>query len=50
MMNGYEALARLTHNRESASIPVMALTANGMNKDVKRGLEHTIRQILDGKE
>ena len=37
-MNGYEALARLTHNRETASIPVMALTANAMHKDVERGL------------
>jgi len=37
-MNGYEALARLTHNRATASIPVMALTANAMQKDVERGL------------
>ena len=37
-MNGYEALARLTHNRETAAIPVMALTANAMHKDVERGL------------
>ena len=37
-MNGYEALARLTRNRETASIPVMALTANAMHKDVERGL------------
>jgi signal transduction histidine kinase/ActR/RegA family two-component response regulator len=37
-MNGYEALARLTRNRETASIPVMALTANAMRKDVERGL------------
>jgi CheY-like chemotaxis protein len=37
-MDGYEALARLTHNPETASIPVMALTANAMRKDVERGL------------
>lgn len=37
-MNGYEALARLARNRDTASIPVMALTANAMRKDVERGL------------
>jgi len=37
-MNGYEALARLARDGKTASIPVMALTANAMRKDVERGL------------
>lgn len=37
-MNGYEALARLRQDRKTASIPVMALTANAMRGDVTRGL------------
>jgi signal transduction histidine kinase/CheY-like chemotaxis protein len=38
-MNGYEALARLRADRLTASIPVIALTANAMERDVARGLE-----------
>jgi len=37
-MSGYEALARLRANPATAGIPVMALTANAMEKDIARGL------------
>jgi len=38
-MNGYEALAQLQANPVTASIPVIALTANAMERDVTRGLQ-----------
>jgi len=37
-MNGYEALAQLRQNPATAAIPVMALTANAMPRDIERGL------------
>jgi CheY-like chemotaxis protein len=37
-MDGYEALKCLKHNPVTASIPVIALSANAMQKDVERGL------------
>jgi signal transduction histidine kinase/ActR/RegA family two-component response regulator len=37
-MDGYEAFARLKRDPLTAPIPVMALTANAMSKDVARGL------------
>jgi CheY-like chemotaxis protein len=37
-MNGYEALSHLKENPATASIPVIALSANAMEKDVDRGL------------
>ena len=37
-MDGYEALRNLKQNPETASIPVVAITANAMGRDVARGL------------
>jgi CheY-like chemotaxis protein len=37
-MNGFEALTHLKQNPATASIPVIALSANAMEKDVERGL------------
>jgi signal transduction histidine kinase/CheY-like chemotaxis protein len=37
-MDGYEALALLKRNPATSAIPVMALTAHAMQKDVARGL------------
>lgn len=38
-MSGYEALFCLRQNPATAAIPVMALSANAMDRDVMRGLE-----------
>jgi len=38
-INGLEALERISDNAETANIPVIALTANAMQKDVERGRE-----------
>jgi CheY-like chemotaxis protein len=38
-MNGYEALRCLRENPVTAAIPVIALSANAMPRDVARGLE-----------
>jgi CheY-like chemotaxis protein len=37
-ISGYEALARLKQDPRTRAIPVMALTANAMRKDVARGI------------
>ncbi|HEX2565860.1 MAG TPA: ATP-binding protein [Burkholderiales bacterium] len=37
-MSGYEALVQLKQHAATAAIPVMALSANAMEKDVARGL------------
>lgn len=37
-MNGFEALARLQQNPATKVIPVVALSANAMERDVKKGL------------
>jgi len=37
-MSGYEALAQLKQHAATADIPVMALSANAMEKDVARGI------------
>jgi PAS domain S-box-containing protein len=38
-MNGYEALAKLKRQSETATIPVVALSAAAMPKDIQRGVE-----------
>jgi len=38
-MNGYEALVCLRENPATATIPVMALSANAMDGDAMRGIE-----------
>ena len=38
-MNGYEALGKLRGHSETAHIPVIALSAEAMANDIKRGLE-----------
>jgi CheY-like chemotaxis protein len=38
-MNGYEALGCLRRDPATAAIPVMALSANAMDRDVMRGIE-----------
>jgi len=38
-MNGFEALKHLRARSETRAIPVIALTAAAMPKDVRRGLE-----------
>ena len=38
-MDGYEALRRLKENPVTKDIPVIAISANAMPKDIKRGLE-----------
>jgi len=37
-MNGYEVLRRLKSNRDTADIPVIFLTAHGIDKNELRGL------------
>jgi CheY-like chemotaxis protein/anti-sigma regulatory factor (Ser/Thr protein kinase) len=38
-MNGYEALTRLKRQSETAAIPVVALSAAAMPKDIQKGME-----------
>ncbi len=38
-MNGYEALALLQSDPTTAHIPVLALTANAMKRDIEHGME-----------
>ena len=38
-MNGFEALALLKNDPLTSRIPVIAITANGMERDIKRGLD-----------
>jgi signal transduction histidine kinase/CheY-like chemotaxis protein len=45
-MDGYQALARLRDYVDTKHIPVIALTANAMPSDVKRGLEAGFLQYL----
>jgi signal transduction histidine kinase/ActR/RegA family two-component response regulator len=45
-MDGYEALALLHSYPDTRNIPVIALTANAMPSDVKRGLEAGFLQYL----
>jgi signal transduction histidine kinase/ActR/RegA family two-component response regulator len=45
-MDGFEALARLKGFVDTKHIPVIALTANAMPSDVKRGLEAGFLQYL----
>jgi CheY-like chemotaxis protein len=45
-MDGYEALARLQSFVDTSNIPIIALTANAMPSDVKRGLEAGFLQYL----
>lgn len=37
-MDGYEVLAELRRDAQTAGIPVIALTANAMASDIERGL------------
>jgi signal transduction histidine kinase/ActR/RegA family two-component response regulator len=45
-MDGYEALARLRSYVDTRHIPIIALSANAMPSDVKRGLEAGFLQYL----
>lgn len=45
-MNGYEAVKILKSNKMTASIPVVALTANAMQKSVKEGLDAGFERYL----
>lgn len=38
-INGYEALGILSHDPITADIPVLAISANAMPRDIKKGLE-----------
>ena len=38
-MNGFEALSILQQDKNTSSIPVIALTANAMERDIKMGLD-----------
>ncbi len=38
-MNGFEALGHLQRDKRTCDIPVVALTANAMERDIRRGLE-----------
>ena len=45
-MNGYEALKVLQSDPATAHIPVLALTANAMPRDIKNGLEAGFFQYI----
>jgi len=53
-MNGYEVLSKLKENKNLSSIPVVAISANAMTRDVEKGLEagfdHYIKKPIDIKE
>ena len=38
-MNGFEVLKRIRKMEEFESIPVLAITANAMENDVKKGMD-----------
>ncbi|MDP1928863.1 MAG: PAS domain S-box protein [Thiobacillus sp.] len=45
-MNGFEALSRLRENSATRDIPVVAVTANAMPRDVERGKAAGFREYL----
>ncbi|MDH5392853.1 MAG: ATP-binding protein [Gammaproteobacteria bacterium] len=45
-MNGYEAVKLLKTEKQTASIPVIALSANAMQKSVKQGMESGFERYL----
>ena len=45
-MDGFQALARLQYNERTADIPVIALSASAMPKDVERGLKAGFQNYL----
>lgn len=53
-MNGYEVLKQLRNNNDTCDIPVIAVSANAMQKDIKKGLDagfyRYITQPVDVKE
>ena len=44
-MNGYEALKILKNDPEINDIPVIAVSANGMQKDIDKALNHGVRGL-----
>ena len=45
-MDGYEALKHLRDTKETQNIPVLAISANAMPKDIERGLEAGFKEYL----
>jgi CheY-like chemotaxis protein len=45
-MSGFEVLAQLRRETDTASIPVVALTANAMPSDIERGLSAGFARYL----
>ena len=45
-MSGYEVMAELQADASTAGIPVVALSANAMPKDVKKGVEAGFKSYL----
>ncbi|MGK0179462.1 MAG: PAS domain S-box-containing protein [Nitrospinales bacterium] len=45
-MDGYEALKRLQHMEETHDIPVIALSANAMQKDIDRAIEAGFKDYI----
>lgn len=45
-IDGYEVLARLKAAKETAGIPVVAISANAMPGDIRRGLEAGFKEYL----
>ena len=45
-MNGYQVLAELKNRTRTASIPVIAITANAMRRDIERGKQAGFAEYL----
>jgi CheY-like chemotaxis protein len=45
-MDGFEVLRHLKSNPVTCNIPVVAVTANAMQRDIKRGLEEGFTAYL----
>ncbi|MBF0265127.1 MAG: PAS domain S-box protein, partial [Gammaproteobacteria bacterium] len=45
-MNGYEVLEKIKSNLTAAKVPVIAITANALSRDIRRGLESGFEAYL----
>ena len=45
-LNGYEILTRLKGNKSTKDIPVMMLTAKGLDGDIQKGLELGVDEYI----